>query len=120
MPFTAADRLKRMTAWANEPTLSQEEIDELLVMFSKADADGYVPSDGDWTPTYNLRAAAAEGWRFKAAKASELISSDLDGDRMSANQLFEHCQRMIKTYAASASVQITTPNTGKYPSVADE
>jgi hypothetical protein len=110
---TAEDKLKRMTAWDKEPTLSSQEIADLLEMFARVDKDGYGPADAEWTPTYNLRAAAAEGWRWKAGKASELISSDLDGDRMSANQLFEHCQRMIKTYAASGSAKIPTPNTGK-------
>lgn len=103
---TAEDKLKRMTAWDTEPTLSSQEITDLLAMFAKEDADGLLPSDEDWTPTYRLRATAAEGWRWKAAKASALISTDLDGDRMSANQLFEHCQRMIRTYASAVSVAI--------------
>lgn len=92
-----------MTAWASEPTLSSTELDTLLSMYAKADADGRPPSDPSWTATYNLRAAAAEGWRWKAAKASEQISSDLDGDRLSADQLFEHCTRMIRQYASAAA-----------------
>lgn len=96
-----------MTAWDKEPTLSDEEIDSLLTIYSVADADGYEPGDEDWVETYNLRAAAAEGWRWKAARSSELQSTDLDGDRMSSNQIFEHCQRMIKTYSrATASPSV--------------
>ena len=114
------DKLKSMTAWASEPTLSSDQLDTLLSMFAKADEEGLMPSEVGWTPTYHLRAAAAEGWRWKAAKASELISSDLDGDRMSSNQLFDHCQRMIRTYSSSHATAITTPNTGLALSIADE
>lgn len=103
---TAEDKLKRMTAWDTVPTLSQQEITDLLAVFATADSTGLLPSEVGWVPTYRLRAAAAEGWRWKAARASDQISSDLDGDRMSANQLFEHCQRMIKTYASAGSVSI--------------
>lgn len=97
-----------MTASASVPTLSDDDIDDLLTQFSIVDADGLKPSDDDWTPTYNLRAAAAEGWRSKAAKAAELQSTDLDGDRMSADQVFEHCKDMIKIYAGSASPAMST------------
>lgn len=115
----ASEKLQRMVAADAEPKLASGDIVILLEMFATKDAAGRGPSDEDWIPTYKLRAAAAEGWRWKAAKASELISSDLDGDRMSANQLFEHCQRMIRSYASAGSAQITTPNTGKYESLAD-
>lgn len=108
MPNTPLDSLKRMTAWASEPALSSDDLDALLDRFKITDSNGVPPSEEDWVPTYNLRAAAAEGWRWKAAKASELQSTDLDGDRMSANQIFDHCQRMIKTYSASMSVAIPT------------
>ncbi len=104
----AKTRLERMTAAASEPLLSNNDITALLRQFSLADADGLTQADDEWVPTYNLRAAAAEGWRWKAARAAEMISTDLDGDRMSANQLFEHCQRMIRTYASSVSVTMTS------------
>ena len=106
MPATALDRLKRMTAWASEPTLSSDDLELLLDQFSTQDVNGVSPGGVDWIPTYNLRSAAAEGWRWKAAKASELQSTDLDGDRMSANQIFDHCQKMIKTYSTTASFSV--------------
>lgn len=107
MPDSAEKiRLKAMTAWEQEPALSDEEVDALLAQFSVPDADGNVPSDEEWTPTYNLRKAAAEGWRWKMGRASDLISTDLDGDRMSADQVFEHCRRMVWQYAGTASPSV--------------
>ena len=101
-------RLKIYTAWDTQPALSQAEIAELLAMFSKTDANGVAPGDPGYVATYNLRAAAREGWRWKLAKAAELQSTDLDGDRMSANQIFEHCERMVRRYSNTASPNVAT------------
>lgn len=109
MAYTALDQLKKMTAWASEPTLSSDDLEMLLGRFKRTDSDGRLPMDVEWTPTYNLRAAAAEGWRWKAGKASELQSTDLDGDRMSADQIFEHCQRMIFRYSTGTASPLTKP-----------
>lgn len=96
-------RLKAMTAWASEPTLSEQEIDALLDQYSLEDADGLAPSDVGWIPTYNLRAAAKEGWTWKMGRCADLVSTDLDGDRMSSNQLFDHCQTMVRKYSGTAA-----------------
>jgi hypothetical protein len=96
-----------MTAWDREPTLSTDELEELLEQFRTTDTNGLAPGEDGWEPTYNFRAAAAEGWRWKAGRAAELQSTDLDGDRMSANQIFDHCQEMIKIYSrGTASVSV--------------
>lgn len=95
-----------MTAWETTPTLLSDDLEALLEQFSLVDAAGYVPSNVLWTPTYNIRAAAAEGWRWKMGRCADLVSSDLDGDRMSSNQLFEHCERMVLKYAGLASPSV--------------
>lgn len=102
--MTAIDRLRAMTAAGSQPTLSEDDLADLLARFSMVDSAGLPPDDASWTPTYDLRAAAREGWRLKAARAAELISTDLDGDRMSANQIFEHCQAMIRSFSSPRSV----------------
>jgi hypothetical protein len=101
------ERLKIFTAWDKEPALSQAEITELLAMFQKTDTNGVNPGGTGYVATYNLRAAAAEGWRWKLGKAAELQSTDLDGDRMSANQIFDHCQVMIKVYSRRTASPVT-------------
>lgn len=73
----AIDHLKLMTAWQSSPQLSEAELEALLAKFSLMDAAGRPPTASGWTPTYNLRAAAREAWRWKAARAAELISTDL-------------------------------------------
>lgn len=114
MAKTPLDRLKMMTAWDKVPTLSNTEVQDILDQFAKADADGLAPTDEDWTPTYAMRAAARQGWVIKMGKASELQSTDLDGDRMSANQIFAQCERMVRKYSSTGSPAMgTTVSTGE-------
>lgn len=108
MADSALDKLKRMTAWLSTPTLSGDELQGLLDDYAVIDSEGIDPTDEDWIPTYNLRAAARQGWVLKMGKAADLISTDLDGDRMSADQIFEHCERMVRKYSGTASPVIGT------------
>ena len=109
MPTAEAlkNRLKRMTAWDKEPALSSADLDDLLSMYARADANGVAPEVKGWQPTYDLNGAAAEGWRWKSAKASELVSVDLDGERMSSNQLFAHCNQMARMYASRRTASVS-------------
>jgi len=107
MPDSAEKiRLKAMTAWDEEPTLSDTEIDALLTQFSRVDETGLEPSDPSWTATYDLRAAAKEGWTWKMGRASSLVSTDLDGDRMSSNQVFDHCKEMVRKYGGTPTMNV--------------
>ena len=62
---TAKDKLKKMTAWDVEPTITDGELDELLVPCCIKDKEGLPPSDPGWTPTYDMNAAASGGWLIK-------------------------------------------------------
>lgn len=104
-------KFSRMVAADKEPTLANDVLEEILDGFATSDAAGNLPTDPEWVPTYHLRAAAREGWKRKAAIAAELQSTDLDGDRMSANQIFEHCEAMVRRYSGAASVSSTAATT---------
>lgn len=99
----ASDRLKLMVAADTVPKLSDEDIEELLAGAARNDSEGRKPEDDEWEPTYNLRAAARMGWRVKMGRAAHLVSADMDGDRMSSDQIFEHCREMVRQYGGTAS-----------------
>jgi hypothetical protein len=99
-------RLKAMTAWADEPALSDQEIDDLLTLYQVKDSAGIAPGEDDYTATYNLRGAAREGWKIKMGRAAKMASTDLDGNRASAQQIFDHCDEMVKRYAGAGTVSI--------------
>lgn len=105
--MTPIQKIGRMTASSSEPVLEEADLQQLLAEFCRPDPEGRPPTDLNWAPTYDFNAAAAEGWRWKAARASEMIAADLDGARLSAEQIFEHCERMIGVYAKRVKATVT-------------
>lgn len=68
-----------------------------------------------WSPTYDLAAAAAEGWRMKAGLVSDRFRFADDGDSYDRDQIFAHCVRMADLYeqkAAAGALIVGTPPGG--------
>lgn len=99
----ARSRLDSMLQSASEPLLTQAEVEALLVEAKRADADGLAPSDTGWTPTWDLNAAAAEGWRRKAGKVAGRFDVTVDGDALRRSQMFSACLVMADRYARKIS-----------------
>ncbi len=106
-PEQALTRLTTMTAADKDPVLTELELDELVLMARRADSDGLIITDADWTPTYDLNAAAAEGWRWKAGKAASDVTFTTDGQSVSMSHLIEHCERMARSYARRTTFTVT-------------
>jgi hypothetical protein len=56
-----------------------------------------------WSPTFDLAAAAAEGWRMKAGLVSDRFRFGNDGDSYDRDQVFAHCVRMAELYEKKAA-----------------
>ena len=97
---TVKQKLKRIIAWDSDPTLSEAEIDGLLAGASLTDRGGLAPSSEEWTPTYDLNAAALAGWLTKAARASTLTEVDPPGSGVVTSKVFDNCRAMARIYAA--------------------
>jgi len=106
MPETAKDKLKKMTAWDVEPTISDDELDELLVPCCIKDKDGLPPTDPGWTPTYDLNTAAAGGWLIKAARAAAMVEIDPPGSGIMTSKVFDNCRAMARIYRAKTRLNI--------------
>jgi hypothetical protein len=106
----ARNQLSRMTAADEEPTLDDAALDDLLYSAQLEDGDGIAPSEDDWTPTYDLNAAAAEGWRWKAARAASSYAFTMDGDFAERSILHLRCKEMAEMYRRRivSSVPIVT------------
>ena len=94
----ARARLKAMVAADSVPVLSAEELTSLLSLSALADSTDLLPSDTDWTPTYDLNRGAAEGWRWKAAKLAGDYDFSADGATFSRSQARAHCVDMALHY----------------------
>lgn len=100
------DKLKQLTAWDAEPALTEDDLDELLVGASLMDANGLAPLNEEWTPTYDLNAAAAQGWLIKAARAASLTDEPTAG--IVTSRVFENCRAMARIYAGKRKVSVVT------------
>ena len=107
MPESAKEKLKKLTAWTTEPVLTDVEIDELLAASGLVDAEGNAPSSEDWTPTYDVNAAAAEGWLIKAGRVASTTESEPDSVQVTS-RVFENCVRMARLYSSRRAASPAT------------
>ncbi len=102
-------RLGRMTAASEDPALDAEELADLLALSAVADGEGLAPSDDTWTPTWDLNRGAAEGWRWKAAKAASRFDFQADGASYNRSQVVAHCERMAAQYRRKIVSNVILP-----------
>lgn len=100
------DKLKQLTAWNVEPAVSEDELEELLSGTAVEDKAGFSPSNDDWTPTYDLNAAASQAWLIKAARAAATVDEPTAG--VVTSKIFDNCRAMARIYAAKRSLTVTS------------
>ena len=93
----------RMTQADSDPKLETDELSALLTLARRVDAFGLPPSDAAWTQTYDLNAAAAEGWRWKAGKAAGQYDWTSTLQQFKPSQIAAACLAQAKVYAAKVS-----------------
>ena len=96
------EKIGRMVESTSEPTLSDTDLDDLVDAAARADAEGRYRGESNWTPTWDLNAAAAEGWARKASKAASNFNFAEDGQRFDRAQIYAHCAAQQKLYADKA------------------
>lgn len=71
--------------------------------------DGYVTwedAGAAWTPTWDLAAAAVEGWEQKAALAAGRFEFTTDGQSFLRQQVVEHCHAQADRYRRKMSATV--------------
>lgn len=58
----------------------------------------WVYAGTEYDPTWDLNAAAAEGWRIKAGKVAGRYNFTTDGQQFARAQMLAHCRQMEKMY----------------------
>lgn len=94
----ARARLERMVSAGCEPLLDENDLDDLMEVAKRPDRWGVTPDLDVWTPTWELNAAAAEGWRTKMGKAANDTSFSMDGATYNRAEIIAHCERMVEQY----------------------
>lgn len=88
-----------MVAATSAPTLDARQIQALLDLARRPDSNGRTIDDADWTPTWDLDVAAAEGWRWKAAQVAGSYSFATDGQSFNRSDMVKACQDMARMFA---------------------
>jgi len=100
------EKLKQVTAWDMDPQLTEDELEELLAAAGLEDAAGLAPLHEEWTPTYDLNAAASAAWLIKAARVSMTVEVDPPGSGIITSKVFENCRAMARIYSAKRKMSV--------------
>lgn len=103
----ALERLERLVLSDEDPALDSGQLDDCLTYARRPDVDGFDYSDAEWTPTWDLDAAAAEGWRRKAGLAAARFNFAEDSQRFDRAQIYAHCISQAEQYARRSMGVIT-------------
>lgn len=95
----ARGKLELMVLADSDPALSVAQVDDILTYARRPDTFGYIYVDAEWTPTWDLDAAAAEGWRRKAGLAAARFTFAEDSQRFDRAQIYAHCLSQAEQYA---------------------
>lgn len=103
--------LGEKVASTSRPVLSAAVVEALLDAYPMEDTDGRAPGDVDWVGTWDMNAAAAEGWRMKAGKVAGDFNFSADNASYSKADVLAHCLEMETKYA---SLSHGTMQTARY------
>lgn len=80
-------------------------MEDVLAGVALEDAVGLAPLHEEWTPTYDINAAATQAWLLKAAKAASLVDEPTAG--IVTSKIFDNCRSMARIYAAKRKMSVT-------------
>lgn len=89
-----------LVAATSRPVLDPGPLGRLLDRHAMADPEGRGPLAEGWTGTWDLNAAAAEGWRLKAGMVAGDFNFSADGASYSKADVLAHCLEMETKYAS--------------------
>ncbi len=121
MAATAAQiaRVRRMVAELTTATYSDADITSYIEAHPLTDDIGRRPLSAtelalagltetpstDWTPTYDLNAAAADIWEEKAGILAQDFDMDADGAKLDRSQPYEQAMKQARFYRSKRSLK---------------
>lgn len=99
-----------------EPVLDSGALQLLLELATTVDADGYEPTDDEWTATYSVQGlyrAAAEAWTIKAGKCAGKFDFTTDGQTFRRSQMVDHCEAQAAMWRRKLGRSVRTPPPGE-------
>lgn len=123
-PMSRTDAIERVTLLTQPgefPVVAVPAVEALVDDSARPDAEGRLPDDGDWTPTYDLNNAAASVFEVKAALVTNRYDTNTDGQALSRSQLIAQFQSMARMYRMriAAKHRKQPPAPGADPSIVE-
>ncbi len=103
--MTFLEKLKLLTAWDTAPELTEDELEETLAAAALQDANGLAPLHEEWTPTYDLNAAAAAAWLIKASRVAATTDEPAAG--MVTSKIFDNCRSMARIFGGKRTMSVS-------------
>ena len=106
-------QLRRRIAEPTTATYSDATLAAYIEVVPLIDADGYEPNDTDWTPAYDLSAAAERLWQEKAAALAGGYDFAADGGNFKRSQAYEMAMKQARYWAsrkAPSSLRVHVPH----------
>ncbi len=88
--------LRRMTNTTSQD-YGDSELEALLESYPIPDSSGRLPSESSWSARYDLNAAAADIWEWKAAALAPQIDFS-DSGSFQTSQLYDHALQQARYY----------------------
>lgn len=97
-PEQALARLRLHVQPTSEPTLSEQELSDLLAVHALADSEGNAPNTEGWVGTWDIRKAAYDGWLIKAGKVANDVTYRADDASYNQSEAYAHCLTMADRF----------------------
>lgn len=101
-------QIARVRSLANVTAADYDDtaVTQVISYYSIVDADGYFPTDDDWTETYDLYRAAADIVEQEAAKVAKQYDMNADGATLNRSQIAEGLYTLAARLRQRGSVQL--------------
>jgi hypothetical protein len=94
------DELRDMIAEPTTTTYSDDDLSIVIARYPLIDEHELEPDDLDWTPTYDLNAAAANLWGKKASALAGLYDFTADGGTFHRGDAYKNAMSQARYFAA--------------------
>lgn len=103
--------VKRNAAAAADPTLTDDEVTEIVQASRTVDKDGRPITDADYITTVNFVYAVVTAWETKAAKAACLYNVGDNGLKLDRGKIIDNCNTMAEAWRGRlcAAIGIVSP-----------
>lgn len=105
LPSSIIGRVRRMTGEQFNTSYTDAEIQTIITQYPLVDSEGFSPDQINWTPTYDLNAAAASIWEEKASGRTQNFDFSADGGSYQRSQSYEMAMKQARHYRSKRSLK---------------